>query len=66
MSGTNDVEAMVTSHVAVVPAMCRFHGGWGFGNGGANEFPLKRFFSYASVSSLHILNVQRSLISLLQ
>ncbi|KAF3631889.1 MND1-interacting protein 1 [Capsicum annuum] len=38
--------------VGVVPAMYRFHAGWGFGNGGANEFPVNGFFSYASESSL--------------
>ncbi|MCD7448136.1 hypothetical protein HAX54_038692 [Datura stramonium] len=30
----------------------RFHDGWGFRSGGANDFPVNGFFSYASESSL--------------
>ncbi|KAL4570511.1 hypothetical protein LXL04_026167 [Taraxacum kok-saghyz] len=34
--------------VGVTPALCRFHGGWGFGNGGTSDFPVNRFLSYAA------------------
>ncbi|MCD7448137.1 hypothetical protein HAX54_038693 [Datura stramonium] len=30
----------------------QFHDGWGFGSGGANDFSVNGFFSYASESSL--------------
>ncbi|KAK4364599.1 hypothetical protein RND71_015957 [Anisodus tanguticus] len=52
VSSTSNVEGVDSSPFGVVPAMCRFHGGWGFGNGGANELPVKGFFSYDSESSL--------------
>ncbi|KAL6183604.1 hypothetical protein ACLB2K_045015 [Fragaria x ananassa] len=29
----------------MAPALCRFHGGWGFGNEGSSEFPVQGFFS---------------------
>ncbi|KAJ8555119.1 hypothetical protein K7X08_012615 [Anisodus acutangulus] len=45
VSSTSNVEGVDSSSVGVVPAMCRFHDGWGFGNGGANELPVKGFFS---------------------
>ncbi|KAL6502302.1 hypothetical protein OROHE_024580 [Orobanche hederae] len=41
--------------VGVAPALCRFHGGWGFGNGGTSEFPMNGmngFLSYASEIAL--------------
>ncbi|KAL7123049.1 hypothetical protein ACP275_01G081400 [Erythranthe tilingii] len=41
--------------VGVAPALCRFHGGWGFGNGGTAEFPMtgmKSFLTYASEMAL--------------
>ncbi|KAK6158176.1 hypothetical protein DH2020_005490 [Rehmannia glutinosa] len=41
--------------VGVAPALCRFHGGWGFGNGGTSEFPMNGmngFLSYASEMAL--------------
>ncbi|KAJ7952665.1 MND1-interacting protein 1 [Quillaja saponaria] len=44
-SGT--VESVSNHSVGVVtPALCKFHGGWGFGNGGGSEFPVNEFFSY--------------------
>lgn len=49
VSSTSNVEGIDSSPV---PTMYRFHAGWGFRNGGANEFPLNGFFSYASESSL--------------
>ncbi|KDP26310.1 hypothetical protein JCGZ_22319 [Jatropha curcas] len=36
----------------VAPALCRFHGGWGFGNGGGSEFAVNRFFSCSAEMSL--------------
>ncbi|KAL6501688.1 hypothetical protein OROGR_026821 [Orobanche gracilis] len=41
--------------VRVAPALCRFHGGWGFGNGGTSEFPMNEMnglLSYASEIAL--------------
>lgn len=41
--------------VGVAPALCRFHGGWGFGNSGTSEFPMNGmngFLSYASEMAL--------------
>ncbi|XP_043807063.1 MND1-interacting protein 1 isoform X2 [Manihot esculenta] len=31
----------------VAPALCRFHGGWGFGNGGGSECAVNGIFSYS-------------------
>lgn len=50
-------EGIVTNGgpIDVAPALCRFHGGWGFGNGGISEFPMNGvdgFFSYASEMAL--------------
>ncbi|KAJ9152624.1 hypothetical protein P3X46_026171 [Hevea brasiliensis] len=36
----------------VAPALCRFHGGWGFGNGGGSEFAVNGFFSYSGEMTL--------------
>ncbi|CAL2258812.1 unnamed protein product [Prunus armeniaca] len=36
----------------MAPALCRFHGGWGFGNGGGSEFPVHGFFSYGAELTL--------------
>ncbi|KAI3717914.1 hypothetical protein L1987_69830 [Smallanthus sonchifolius] len=44
----NNVEKMNNDSVGVTPALCRFHGGWGFGNGGTGDFPVNRFLSYAA------------------
>ncbi|KAL3497643.1 hypothetical protein ACH5RR_040375 [Cinchona calisaya] len=46
------VEAVGTGPVGVVPVLCRFHSGWGFGNRGTSEFPMNGFFSYASEMTL--------------
>ncbi|KAF5460300.1 hypothetical protein F2P56_020180 [Juglans regia] len=35
----------VSDRGVVAPALCRFHGGWGFGNGGRSEFPVVGFSS---------------------
>lgn len=32
----------------VSPALCRFHSGWGFGNGGGSELPVPGFCSYGT------------------
>ncbi|KAG6782476.1 hypothetical protein NC653_008713 [Populus alba x Populus x berolinensis] len=37
----------------VAPALCRFHGGWGFGSGGGSEFSVNGLFSYSAEMSLH-------------
>lgn len=46
-------ETVRNGPVGVAPALCRFHGGWGYGNGGTSEFPMNGFFPYASEMSLH-------------
>ncbi|XWS62125.1 hypothetical protein CRYUN_Cryun07bG0184600 [Craigia yunnanensis] len=44
---SNEVESIGNNGVGVVsPALCRFHGGWGFGNGEAG------FFSYSAEMTL--------------
>ncbi|KAI3468751.1 hypothetical protein Pfo_025414 [Paulownia fortunei] len=56
-SGGGSPEGVVNNGgpVGVAPALCRFHGGWGFGNGGTAEFPMNGmngFLSYASEMAL--------------
>ncbi|XP_047167448.1 MND1-interacting protein 1-like [Vigna umbellata] len=36
------------------PAFCRFHGGWGFGNGGGLEFPVNGVFSCGTEMNLQL------------
>ncbi|XP_065877340.1 MND1-interacting protein 1-like [Euphorbia lathyris] len=36
----------------VAPALCRFHGGWGFGNGVGSDFAVNGFFSYSAEMTL--------------
>ncbi|XVE65271.1 hypothetical protein DITRI_Ditri07aG0167700 [Diplodiscus trichospermus] len=49
---SNNLESVGNNGVGVVsPALCRFHGGWGFGNGGA-EFAMNGFFSYSTEMNL--------------
>ncbi|WRX18013.1 hypothetical protein QQP08_010500 [Theobroma cacao] len=49
---SNNVESVGNNGVGVMsPALCRFHGGWGFGNGGA-EFAVNGFFSYCTDMTL--------------
>lgn len=50
----NNVEKMNNDSVGVTPALCRFHGGWGFGNGGTSDFPVNRFLSYAAASEMSL------------
>ncbi|KAH6783185.1 RING/U-box superfamily protein [Perilla frutescens var. hirtella] len=56
-NGGGSTEGVVSNGgpVGVAPALCRFHGGWGFGNGGTSEFPMNGmngFLSYASEMAL--------------
>ncbi|KAL3818073.1 hypothetical protein ACJIZ3_003978 [Penstemon smallii] len=51
-SGTPKGDVGNGGPVGVTPALCRFHGGWGFGNGGTAEFPMNGFLSYASEMAL--------------
>ena len=45
----NTIESVGDSGVGVMtPALCRFHGGWGFGNGGGSELSVNDFFSYSA------------------
>ncbi|KAK8626256.1 hypothetical protein V6N13_133907 [Hibiscus sabdariffa] len=49
---SNNLDSIGNNGVDVVsPALCRFHGGWGFGNGGA-EFPVSGFFSNGTEMTL--------------
>ncbi|XP_019156356.1 PREDICTED: MND1-interacting protein 1-like isoform X1 [Ipomoea nil] len=45
VTGNSNVEGVGNGPVGIPPAICRFHGGWGFGNEGPNDF--NRFFSYS-------------------
>ncbi|XVF52383.1 hypothetical protein PTKIN_Ptkin05aG0014000 [Pterospermum kingtungense] len=48
----NNLEGAGHNGVGIVsPALCRFHGGWGFGNGGA-EFAMNGFFSCSAEMTL--------------
>ncbi|XVF11012.1 hypothetical protein REPUB_Repub07fG0232800 [Reevesia pubescens] len=49
---SNNLESVGNNGVGVVsPPLCRFHSGWGFGNGGA-EIPVNGFFSYSAEMTL--------------
>ncbi|XP_049376386.1 MND1-interacting protein 1-like [Solanum stenotomum] len=50
-SSSTNVEGVATGPIGVVPAMCRFHGGWGFGNSTGNAYPLNKSFAITSDSS---------------
>lgn len=50
VTGNSIVEGFANAPVGIPPAICRFHGGWGFGNEGPNDF--NRFFSYSSETPL--------------
>ncbi|KAG5097751.1 hypothetical protein JHK82_047605 [Glycine max] len=39
---------------AMAPALCRFHGGWGFGSGGGLEFPVNGIFSCGAEMNLQL------------
>ncbi|XP_047325679.1 MND1-interacting protein 1-like [Impatiens glandulifera] len=46
---SNNTVGMSTGPAEFSPDLCRFHGGWGFGNGGTSEFPSNGYSSsYAS------------------
>ncbi|TKY55559.1 MND1-interacting protein 1 [Spatholobus suberectus] len=38
----------------MAPALCRFHGGWGFGNGGGLDFPVNGIFSCGAEMNLQL------------
>lgn len=48
---SGSVESL-TGRGVVAPALCRFHGGWGFGNGGGLEFPVNGFSSCGTEMTL--------------
>lgn len=48
----NNVDSIGNNSVGVSPGLCKFHGGWGFGNGGASEVPVNGFFSYGAEMTL--------------
>ncbi|XP_055819734.1 MND1-interacting protein 1-like [Solanum dulcamara] len=50
-SSSANVEGVATGPIGVVPAMCRFHGGWGFGNSTASAIPLNSSFAITADSS---------------
>ncbi|KAF5729689.1 MND1-interacting protein 1-like [Tripterygium wilfordii] len=46
-------ESVEDDQVAITaPPLCRFHGGWGFGNGGSSDFSTNDFFSYSAEMTL--------------
>lgn len=47
-----NLDSVVNNPVGVAPALCRFHGGWGFGNSGTSEFPMNGFLSNAPEMTL--------------
>ncbi|KAI4327262.1 hypothetical protein L6164_019745 [Bauhinia variegata] len=50
---SNTAETVGNHSVGIVtPALCRFHGGWGFGNGAGSDFPVSGFFSYGAEMTL--------------
>ncbi|GMH09226.1 hypothetical protein Nepgr_011066 [Nepenthes gracilis] len=58
----NNVESATNSNASSAVdrshslGLCKFHGGWGFGNGGSSELPVNGFngcFSYADEATLH-------------
>ncbi|KAJ6703967.1 hypothetical protein OIU85_029856 [Salix viminalis] len=58
-NGSDNVQTIVESVGGVdngiggvAPALCRFHGGWGFGSGGGSEFSVNGLFSYGAEMSL--------------
>lgn len=48
------IEANGNSVGVMAPALCRFHGGWGFGNGGSLDFPVNGIFSCGADMSLQL------------
>ncbi|KAG5057657.1 hypothetical protein AAZX31_05G104400 [Glycine max] len=47
-------EGGANSAGVMAPALCRFHGGWGFGNGGGLEFPVNGIFSCGAEMNLQL------------
>ncbi|KAG8382249.1 hypothetical protein BUALT_Bualt05G0057200 [Buddleja alternifolia] len=52
VSGSVEGDVSGGGSAEVAPALSKFHGGWGFGNGGTSEFPMNGFLSYASEMAL--------------
>ncbi|KNA13902.1 hypothetical protein SOVF_112420, partial [Spinacia oleracea] len=54
VSNSESVSTNPSGHgVSVTPGLCKFHGGWGFGNGPDSELPINGFggpFSYSEAS----------------
>ncbi|XP_027346762.1 MND1-interacting protein 1 [Abrus precatorius] len=48
------VEAGGNSVGVMAPALCRFHGGWGFGDGGGLDFPVNGIFSCGAEMNLQL------------
>lgn len=48
------VDAGGNSVGVMAPALCRFHGGWGFGNGGGLDFPVNGIFSCGAEMNLQL------------
>ncbi|KAK7330884.1 hypothetical protein VNO77_25090 [Canavalia gladiata] len=48
------VEAGGNAVGVVAPALCRFHGGWGFGDGGGLDFPVNGIFSCGAEVNLQL------------
>lgn len=48
-SVTGNMESVGNNSVGMAPALCKFHGGWGFGNGGGSEFPANGVYSQRGV-----------------
>ncbi|KAJ4728726.1 MND1-interacting 1-like protein [Melia azedarach] len=52
---SNNVDSVVNNggvSGVVAPALCRFHGGWGFGSGGNSEFSVNGFFHCSAEMTL--------------
>ncbi|VVB02184.1 unnamed protein product [Arabis nemorensis] len=52
VEGVGAGSSIVNGVGAMVPALCRFHGGWGFGNGRGPEFSGNGFSSYGEEFTL--------------
>lgn len=54
-ASTNAADAVSNGNHSVgvvTPSLCRFHSGWGFGNGGGSESPIHGLFSYGGEVAL--------------
>ncbi|KAG2680238.1 hypothetical protein I3760_11G089200 [Carya illinoinensis] len=62
---SNGVES-VGGRGVMAPALCRFHGGWGFGNGGGSEFPVNEVTLPRDIECPKRFNLSPSMKSLLK